>query len=167
MEALMKKQLLVSALALGLLSAGLALAAATPPTADQGYALDAHAAINCEYSSVCAEVADPGAVFGSEYVGHDEPALAFYSNVAGAGNHMTYSFRLPRDPSSANPNTPGKSYQFELNGTFWLGMALCATQSYPLAVSTCTPDSDSNIFDNPDSTSRDFIGKHPGTAFLE
>ena len=68
----MKKQLLVSALALGLLSA-----AATPLTADQGYALDAHAAINCEYSSMCAEVADPAAVFGSEYVGHDEPALAF------------------------------------------------------------------------------------------
>ena len=152
----MKKQLLVSALALGLLSA-----AATPLTADQGYALDAHAAINCEYSSMCAEVADPAAVFGSEYVGHDEPALAFYSNVAGAGNHMTYSFRLPRDPSSANPNTPGKSYQFELNGTFWLGMALCATQSYPEQVSTCTPDSDSNIVDPAVSPN------HPGTAFLE
>jgi len=152
----MKKQLLVSALALGLLSA-----AATPLTADQGYALDAHAAINCEYSSMCAEVADPAAVFGSEYVGHDEPALAFYSNVAGAGNHMTYSFRLPRDPSSANPNTPGKSYQFELNGTVWLGMALCATQSYPEQVSTCTPDSDSNIVDPAVSPN------HPGTAFLE
>jgi hypothetical protein len=156
MEALMKNQLLVSALALGLLSA-----AATPLTADQGYALDAHAAINCEYSSMCAEVADPGAVFGSEYVGHDEPALAFYSNVAGAGNHMTYSFRLPRDPSSANPNKPGKSYQFELNGAVWLGMALCATQSYPEQVSTCTPDSDSNIVDPAVSPN------HPGTAFLE
>lgn len=143
------------------ISVGVAGWAATLLAADQGYALDAHAAINCEYSSVCAEIADPGAVFGSEYVGHDEPALAFYSNVPGAGNHMTYSFRLPRDPSSANPNTPGKSYQFELNGTVWLGMALCATQSYPEQVSTCTPDSDSNIVDPAVSPN------HPGTAFLE
>jgi hypothetical protein len=138
------------------ISGSLVMAAATLLTAGQGYAQDAHAAINCEYSSVCA--ADPGAVFGSEYIGHDEPALAFYSNVAGAGNHMTYSLRLPRDPSSANPHMPGKSYQFELNGSFWLGMALCATQSYPEQVSTCTPDSDSNIVD---------VAHHPGTAFLE
>ena len=40
-------------------------------------------------------------------------------------------------------------------------MALCATPSYPNQVSTCTPDSDSNIVDpavSPD---------HPGTAFVE
>ena len=35
---------------------------------------------------------------------------------------MTYSVRLPRDPSPANPNTPGKSYQFQLNGALWFGM---------------------------------------------
>jgi hypothetical protein len=40
-------------------------------------------------------------------------------------------------------------------------MALCATQSYPEQVSTCTPDSDSNIVDPAVSP------KHPGTAFLE
>jgi len=85
----------------------------------------------------------------------------FYSNVPGSGNHMTYAVTLPHDPSPLNPNTPGKSYQFELNGALWFGMALCATQSYPLQVSTCTPNSDSNIVDpavSPD---------HPGTAFME
>jgi hypothetical protein len=120
-----------------------------------------HAAVNCAYSALCAEVANPSEVFGSEYVGHDEPSAVFYSNVPGAGNHMTYSLRLPRDPSPVNPNTPGKSYQFELNGAIWFGMALCATQSYPEQVSTCTPDSDSNIVDPAVSP------KHPGTAFVE
>jgi hypothetical protein len=143
------------------ISGSLFAAVAVLATAGPAYADPAHAAINCEYSGVCAEVADSASVFGSEYVGHDEPSLVFYSDVAGAGNHMTYSLRLPRDPSPANPNTPGKSYQFELNGALWLGLALCATQSYPEQVSTCTPDSDSNIVDPAVSPN------HPGTAFLE
>jgi hypothetical protein len=120
-----------------------------------------HVAINCQYSSMCAEVANPAEVFGPEYVGHDEPSAVFYSDVPGAGNHMTYSLRLPRDPSPANPNTPGKSYQFQLNGAIWLGMAMCDTQSYPEQVSTCTPDSNGNIVDPAVSA------KHPGTAFTE
>jgi hypothetical protein len=119
-----------------------------------------HAAINCEYG-LCAEVANPTEVFGSDYVGHDEPSAVFYSNVPGSGNHMTYSLRLPHDPSPANPNTPGKSYQFQLNGAFWFGMALCDTQSYPEQVSTCTPDSDTNIVDPAVSS------QHAGTAFME
>jgi hypothetical protein len=31
----------------------------------------------------------------------------------------------------------------------------------------CTPDSDLNIFDGTDSTASDYMGKHPGTAFME
>jgi hypothetical protein len=119
-----------------------------------------HASLNCEYA-LCAEVANSADVFGDEYVGHDEPSAVFYSNIPGSGNHMTYSMRLPKDPSPNNPNTPGKSYTFELNGAQWLGMALCATQSYPEQVSTCTPDSDSNILDPAVSP------KHAGTAFME
>jgi hypothetical protein len=46
-------------------------------------------------------------------------------------------------------------------------MALCDTQSYPEQVSTCTPDSDSNIFNDPLPTQPRYIGLHPGTAFLE
>jgi hypothetical protein len=137
--------------AAALLGPGSAAVAASPSP---------HAALNCEYA-MCAEVANSADVFGNEYVGHDEPSAVFYSNMPGAGNHMGYSFRLPHDPSAANPNTPGKSYQFELNGAIWLGMALCATQSYPEQVSNCTPDSDSNIVDPAVSP------KHPGTAFLE
>jgi hypothetical protein len=147
-----------------LLVVGATLAAAnSAQTARSAQAASAgqHAAIDCEYSSLCAEVANPADVFGPEYVGHDEPSAVFYSNTPGSGNHMTYSMRLPHDPSPANPNTPGKSYNFQLNGSIWLGMALCATQSYPEQVSTCTPDSDSNIVDPATSPN------HPGTAFLE
>ena len=106
-------------------------------------------------------MADPASVFGPDYVGHDEPSAVFYSNVPGGGNHMSYSFKLPHDPSPNNPNTPGKSYQFELNGALWLGMAMCDTQSYPEQVSTCPPDSDRNIVDPAVSPN------HPGTAFTE
>src|SRR5499427_4475727 len=146
-----------------LLIAGASLAAAAPAQAVRAaHAASAsqHAAIDCGYG-MCAEVANPQEVFGGEYVGHDEPSAVFYSNVPGAGNHMTYSMVLPHDPSPVNPNTPGKSYQFELNGAIWLGMALCATQSYPEQVSTCTPDSDSNILDPATSPN------HAGTAFME
>jgi hypothetical protein len=147
-----------------LLVAGATLAAARPVTpAHAGAAAGEgrHMAINCEYSSLCAEVANSSEVFGSEYVGHDEPATTFYSDVPGSGNRMQYMLRLPKDPSVTNPNTPGKSYQVELNGAFWFSLPMCDTQSYPEQVSTCTPDSDSNIVSpavSPD---------HPGTAFLE
>jgi hypothetical protein len=146
-----------------LLVAGATLAAASPAQAGHtasAAAAGQHAAINCEYG-MCAEVGSPADVFGTQYVGHDEPSAVFYSNRPGSGNHMTYSLRLPHDPSPASPSTPGKSYQFELNGAIWLGMALCATQSYPEQVSTCTPDSDSNIVDPAASPN------HPGTAFME
>ena len=73
---------------------------------------------------------------------------------------MQYQVVMPHDPSPSNPMA-GKSYHFELNGAIWFGMALCDTQSYPEQVSTCTPDSDSNIVDPAVSPN------HPGTAFME
>jgi hypothetical protein len=148
----------------GIVLIAAATMAAARPLAGSGAAAAApasqHMALNCEYSSMCAEVANPSDVFDT-YVGHDEPSLVYYSNKPGAGNHMQYSLRLPRDPSPNNPTAPGKSYQFELNGAFWFGMAMCDSQSYPEQVSTCTPDSDSNIVDPATSPN------HPGTAFME
>jgi len=106
-------------------------------------------------------VANSAEVFGSEYVGHDEPSTLFYSNQPGSGNRMRYNLSLPKDPPAGNPNAPGKGFHFELNGAFWFGMAMCDTQSYPEQVSTCTPDSNSNIVDPAVSPN------HPGTAFTE
>jgi hypothetical protein len=74
---------------------------------------------------------------------------------------MQYTFKLPTQPSPSDPLMRGKSYDFELMPTFWFGMAMCATQSYPELLSTCTPDSDSNILDPAISP------KHSGEAFME
>jgi hypothetical protein len=46
-------------------------------------------------------------------------------------------------------------------------MALCESQSYPNPGVPCTPDSDTNIRDNPDPSAPDYIGNHVGTGFLE
>jgi hypothetical protein len=139
-----------------LLTFGCAIASASSAAA----ASSPHAHINCAESSICAEVGQYQEVFGNNYyVGHDEPTVLFYSNKPGAGNHLRYTLTLPKDPSPSNPNTPGKSYDFELGSTIWFGMSMCDTQSYPEQVHTCTPDSDSNIKSN--------LAKYPGGAFTE
>ena len=150
-------------------------AAAIAPLASGGTPLVAraapstqHLAINCEYSRICPDVANSADVFGTDkYVGHDEPSNLFYSSLPGSGNRLSYDVTLPTDPSATNPGAPGKSFQFQLNGALWFGMALCDTQSYPEQVSTCPADSDSNIANNPDRNAPDFIGHHSGTAFVE
>jgi hypothetical protein len=120
-----------------------------------------HHTLNCASNAqFCTEVYDSESVFGEDvYVGHDEPSVLFYSNRPGSGNHMRYELTLPKDPPP-NPSN-GRTYNFELHPAFWFGMAMCDTQSFPEQVSTCTPDSDSNIVDPAQSAA------HPGTAFME
>lgn len=117
----------------------------------------AHHSLNCAAGRVlCAEVHDSEEVFGEGvYVGHDEPSTLFYSNEPGSGNRMRYQLTLPTDPPPVTSNT----FNFELHPAFWFGMALCDTQSYPEQVSTCTPDSDSNITPN--------LAQRPGNGFME
>ena len=105
---------------------------------------------------LCAEVEDYEAAFGEKYVGHDEPSVLYYSNVPGAGNRNQWQVTLPKDPPPSVK--PGRSWSFQLTPAFWFGMAMCDTASYPEQVSTCAPDSDSNITT---------LAKHPGTAFME
>jgi len=106
---------------------------------------------------LCTEVYDSEDVFGAgTYVGHDEPSALFYSNTAGAGNHNRWVVTMPKDPPHAV--VPGRTWNFQLRPAFWFGMAMCDTQSYPEQVSTCTPDSDTNITP---------LAQHPGTAFME
>ncbi len=128
-------------------------------------AASTHMHIDCAQSAICTEVADPEAVFGKNtYVGHDEPSTLFYSDTPGSGNQMRWQLTLPSDPptnSGGVPTSPAESFNFQLHPAFWFGMAMCDTQSYPEQVSTCTPDSDSNIV-NPAVSPN-----HPGTAFME
>lgn len=154
----------------------MAIAIALPLTASAGAqtsvshaaAAQSHMTLNCEYSTQCTEVQNDSEVFGSwNYVGHDEPSTLFYSSRPGSGNQMSYAFKLPTDPKPGPGNVPkpGQSFEFQLNPTFWFGMAMCASESYPMQKSTCTPNSDSNIFDGQDAAHP--IAQHPGVAFME
>jgi hypothetical protein len=122
-------------------------------------------------SNLCTEVADSEQVFGDGvYVGHDEPATLFYGNTPGAGNDNTYFVRLPKDPPrQPKPDGTGGTWNFQLHPAFWLGMAMCDDQSAPApgGNAKCSPDSDRNIFNSADPNSPQYIGKHPGTAFME
>lgn len=122
-----------------------------------------------ENSALCTEAADSVGYNGS-YTGHDEPSLLFYDSHAGSGNSNVYLLTLPKDaPTKPTQNGNGGVWNFQLHPAFWLGMAMCDTQSDPnFNNATCTPDSDTNIFDNTSNPSApDYIGKHPGTAFME
>ena len=82
---------------------------------------------------------------------------------------MTYTSRCPTDPQ-AQPERQrrgGTTWNFQLRPTFWFGLTLCDTESAPEYTQTCTPDSDANDLVGTDPNAPDYIGKHPGNAFME
>jgi hypothetical protein len=124
---------------------------------------------NCsENSVVCTEIADPIGYDGHS-TGHDEPSVLFYDSHDGSGNSSLYQLKLPTDP----PTPPaqdgsGGTFNFQLHPAFWFGMAMCDNQSSPeYTHAPCVPDSDINIFNSADPNSPRYIGRHPGTAFME
>src|SRR6266516_4551501 len=158
-----KVSIVLSLVAFATIIGGLMAAVALRGTIDHAHAANTQV-LNCARTALCTEVADPEEVFGEgNYVGHDEPSTLFYSNKPGSGNNMRYELTLPSDPPAPGgvPTSPAESFNFQLHPASWFGMAMCDTQSYPEQVSTCTPDSDSNIVDPAVSP------KHPGTAFME
>jgi hypothetical protein len=113
--------------------------------------------------------ADTGLNYSGQYVGHDEPSLEFRSGIPGSGNDITYVMTLPRDPKT-QPNASGAggtTWNFQLRPTFWFGLTLCDSQSAPEFTTNCTPDSDSNNLVGSNPNAPDYIGKHPGNAFME
>jgi hypothetical protein len=120
----------------------------------------------CARSKLCLDIGDTDAL--GYYTGHDEPAIAFYSDAPGAGNNVVWRVQLPEDPPiPPREDGSGGTWNFQLRPALWVGMAVCDTQSFPEFTRTCTPDSDANIFDSGTPASPTYIGKHPGTAFLE
>jgi len=118
------------------------------------------------YNSLCVDTSShpPGG-----YVGHDEPSVLFKSGQPGSGNDMTYTITLPRDPKK-QPNKTGSggtTWNFQLRPTFWFGLTLCDTQSAPEFTHKCRPDSDANNLVGTNPKAPDYIGKHPGNAFME
>jgi hypothetical protein len=106
--------------------------------------------------------------YEGDYVGHDEPSVLFYSSQPGSGNSNVWHLRLPHEsPTLPTQDGTGGTWNFQQHITFWFGMALCESQSYPTPGTDCTPDSDANIKDGADPSSPDWIGNHVGTGFME
>ena len=126
----------------------------------------------CEENAIsCTELSQPV----NAYTGHDEPSLLFYSSQSGSGNNYVSRLTLPTDPP-VRPVQSGKggTFNFQLHPAFWFGMAMCDDQSAPNPGGSsfgptipCAPDSNANIFNSPDPGSPSYIGRHPGTAFME
>jgi hypothetical protein len=93
----------------------------------------------------------------------------FYSGTPGSGNDSNYRLVVPTDPPILpTQDGTGGTFNFQDRIAFWFGMDLCDNQSAPeYTHDTCVPNSESNIFDGADPTKPDYIGFHPGTAFLE
>jgi hypothetical protein len=150
------------AVAFALPSASSALAAASPryghPLCDKN-------------AATCTELNQPT----GNYTGHDEPSALFYSNTPGSGNNDVYLLRLPTDPKTLpTQNGTGGTFNTQLHPAFWFGMAMCDDQSAPNPGGSsfgktvpCTPDSDTNIYNSSDPASPRYIGRHPGSAFME
>ncbi len=116
---------------------------------------------------LCTETLEP-LNYENQYTGHDEPSVLFYSNTPGSGNSNRYFLRLPKDPPrQPKQDGTGGTFNFQLHPAFWFGMAMCDSQSAPEFTTTCVADTDANIFDGGDPAAADYIGKHPGTAFME
>ncbi len=116
---------------------------------------------------LCTEVFDSIGYQGT-YTGHDEPSALFYSNTPGSGHSNLYRLTLPKDPPMLpKQDGSGGTFNFQLHPAFWFGMAMCDSQSAPNPGMPCTPDTDANIFDGSDPNAANYIGKHPGTAFME
>ena len=117
---------------------------------------------------MCHEVVDSIGSNGA-YTGHDEPAIAFFSNRPGSGYQQLYYLRLPKDPKAfPKQDGTGPTWNFQLHIAFWIGNAICDNQSAPAPSNApCKPDSDSNIKESADPSSPDYVGKHAGTAFQE
>jgi hypothetical protein len=121
-----------------------------------------------EGSPICAEAVDALGYEGT-YTGHDEPSILFYSDTPGSGNNQRYRLVVPADPPTMpTQDGTGGTFNFQDRIAFWFGMDLCDNQSAPeFTHAPCTPNSDTNIFDGADPSKANYIGHHPGTAFLE
>jgi hypothetical protein len=139
------------------------------PASSRTAAEENHIRALCDDNApLCAEVMDSIGYEG-QYTGHDEPSLLFYSNTPGSGNNQLYRLVIPKDPPTLpTQDGTGGTFNFQDRIAFWFGMDLCDNQSAPeFTHAPCTPDSDTNIFDGADPSKSDYIGRHPGTAFLE
>ena len=158
----------VLALAVYAVPVGAAGAATSSAPTDRGKAaFHGYAEPLCtSRASLCA---DPYESPEGEYVGHDEPSVEFKSHTPGSGNDITYVMQLPTEPSAfpTADGASGSTWNFQLRPTFWFGLTLCDTESAPEYTKVCTPDSDKNDLVGGNPKAHNYIGKHPGNAYME
>ena len=113
--------------------------------------------------------ADPYDTVGGGYVGHDEPSVLFKSSVPGSGNDITYEMTLPKDPQQ-KPQERRLRRHLELPAAADLlvradavrhGVGARVHQELHRRIPTRTTSSGST------RRKPDFIGKHPGNAYME
>jgi hypothetical protein len=139
------------------------------PAAQQGASLSQSTYDEPYCTSATSTCADYYGSLGQNYVGHDEPSIEYKSGIPGSGNDMTYTVTLPKDPKK-QPNASGSggsTWNFELRPTFWFGLTMCDTESAPEFTKKCQADSDSNDLVGTNPAAPDYIGKHPGNAYME
>jgi hypothetical protein len=79
------------------------------------------------------------------YIGHDEPSIRFISARPGSGSNVTFTERLPTDPTAVpTVRHPGHdvTHWFELSIAPWFSTDVCDPHSAPLL--PCRPRSDAN-----------------------
>src|SRR5581483_3754322 len=165
----MRRSRIVFTCAVATVCAGVIVATAASQHQRSGPAVAASGSrpLCTEDASTCTETVDPIGYEGA-YTGHDEPAVLFYSRTKGSGNSNFYQLTIPTDaqvPPQQNGN--GGTDNFQLHPAFWFGMAMCDSESAPEYTHVCNPDTDNNIYNSGNPESPRYIGKHPGTAFME
>ena len=141
-----------------------------------GPAAAAQADANEYGNSVCQQrpymCVDPLKSIGANgsYTGHDEPSVIFTSKRPGSGGKdLTYFVTLPKDPpTKPNQAGTGGTWNFQLRATYWLGLTMCDSQSWPNYTHECKANSDANAaFRKLNPKSPHYIGKSPGSAYME
>jgi hypothetical protein len=126
-----------------------------------------HGTSYCEVTRLCRDFYDSREITG-HYIGHDEPSVVFLDDTPGSGFDMTYQLTLPKDaPTLPTQDGTGGTWNFQLRPSFWFGLSLCDSQSAPEYTHVCVPDTDANAKDSKNPKSKNYLGRHPGTAYLE
>ena len=133
-----------------------------------GAAWEVHRAALPDPRSLCADAWKNPA--RRKYVGHDEPSVAVQVQVPGRVTTSPTRSRCPRTRQQPNAVRArrARTWNFQLRPTFWFGMTMCDTESAPNFTkhlqARLRPQRPRR---SPTPESTNYIGKHPGNAYME